>query len=68
MKQHEVIVDFFLATIGGATWLGAIQLNQVDLLVSVIFKFVSIISLSLIIVLNWKKVYELVIKKKEDDK
>lgn len=68
MKQHEWIVDFFLAAIGGATWLGAIQLNQVDLLVSVIFKFVSIISLSLIIVLNWKKVYELVIKKKEDDK
>lgn len=65
MKEHEGISDLFLAMIGGTTWIWALQLNEIDLLLSVIFKFVSIISLSLIIVLNGKKVIERIFKKKD---
>ena len=57
MKQEilEVLNRFMLA-IASITGFVGMNLSQIDLVSGIILKWVSIISFSLLIVINWKKV------------
>jgi hypothetical protein len=65
MTGHSLFNDIALVTIASATGLAGNNLAEVDLYFGIILKGVSILSFTLLIVIHFSKVKDLLFPKKE---
>lgn len=62
MNHHESVHDilsWIVVSIASITGFAGLHLAEIDSILGIVLKIVSIISFSLLIIINWKKIKEL---------